>query len=184
MGAGVRRWLGTIGASGASEPEVVGALTSDKALRELLIRLLGWEDAHVGFDKAVADIPAGQRGLRPPGGPHSCWQILEHIRIAQHDILDFCVNADYEEMSWPADYWPASPEPPSAAAWNDSIQQYHRDLQALQDLAEDPKIDLAEKIPHGLGQTYLRELLLVADHTAYHVGQLVLVRQLLGAWHA
>ena len=163
-------------------PRSIQVLTDDKALRDLLARLLDWEDAHVGFGRAVAGIPADKRGVRPPGSSHSAWELVEHIRIAQHDILDFCVNPRYEEMAWPADYWPASPEPPSAAAWDSSIEACNRDLEALQALARDPKIDLAAKIPHGTGQTYWRELVLVADHTAYHVGQLILVRELLGIW--
>src|SRR4051794_13934603 len=150
-------------------------------MRELLAKLLAWSDAHVGFDDAVANLPEPVRGTRP-SGLHSPWELLEHLRITQHDILDFCVNPEYKEMNWPQDYWPESPAPPSALAWNDSIAQFTRDRQALQKLAADPAIDLAAKIPHGEGQTYGREILLVADHTSYHVGQLVLVRQLLGAW--
>jgi uncharacterized damage-inducible protein DinB len=159
-------------------------LTSDLPLRTLLARLLDWEDAHVSLDKALADIPVELSGKRPSTAAFSCWELLEHIRIAQHDILDFCVNPDYEEMTWPADYWPSSPEPPSADAWTDSIEQCKRDRRALQALANDSAIDLSTRIPHGSGQTYLRELLLVTDHNAYHVGQIVLVRRLLGAWHS
>ena len=150
-------------------------------MRELLARILAWGDAHVGYDDAVADIPEHLRGTQP-SGLHSPWELLEHLRITQHDILDFCVNPEYEEMNWPEDYWPASPAPPSAEAWNESIASFTRDRQELQKLAADPAIDLTARIPHGNGQTYGREILLVADHSAYHVGQLVLVRQLLGAW--
>ena len=152
-----------------------------KAMRELLAKLLGWSDAHVGFDDAVANIPEHLRGAQP-SGLHSPWELIEHLRITQHDILDFCLNPKYEEMTWPKDYWPASPEPPSTAAWNDSIARFTRDREALQKLVADPSIDLTAKIPHGDGQTYGREIVLAADHTSYHVGQLVLVRQLLGAW--
>jgi uncharacterized damage-inducible protein DinB len=157
-------------------------MADDKALRELLRRTLDWEDAHVGFDTSVAGIPVRLRGKRPSGAPHSPWQIVEHLRLAQHDILDFCVNPAYEEQRWPEDYWPASERPGSDAAWKGSLAQFRRDRRALQRLAANPKIDLTAPIPHGSGQTYLRELILVADHTAYHVGQLVLVRQLLGIW--
>lgn len=150
-------------------------------MRELLAKLLAWSDAHVGFDDAVADIPEHLRGTQP-SGLHSPWELIEHLRITQHDILDFCLNPDYEEMTWPKDYWPPSPEPPSTAAWNDSIARFTRDREALQKLVADPSIDLTAKIPHGDGQTYGREIVLAADHTSYHVGQLVLVRQLLGAW--
>lgn len=151
-------------------------------VREHLARLLSWTDAHVGYDRAVGGLPAPHRGAVPAGLPHSPWQLIEHMRIAQHDILDFCRNPAYEELTWPADYWPASPQPPSEAAWDDSIRAFTADRRALEALAADPAIDLHARIPHGSGQTYLRELLLVADHTAYHVGQLVLVRRLLGAW--
>ena len=119
-----------------------------------------------------------------PGLPYSPWQLIEHIRMAQHDILDFCVNTSYREKKWPDDYWPSYPAPPSDAAWDESVASYVRDRDALKRLARDPQIDLTAKIPHGNGQTYLREILLVADHTSYHVGQLVLVRRLLGIWPA
>jgi uncharacterized damage-inducible protein DinB len=124
------------------------------------------------------------RGTRPPGLPHSIWELVEHIRMAQNDILDFCVNENYHEKSWPDDYWPPSPSPASDAAWENSLGAVREDLRALKELAADSSIDLAARIPHGTSrkQTYLRELLLVADHTAYHVGQIVFVRQALGIW--
>ena len=159
-------------------------MTDEKAWRDLVGKLLAWEDAHVGFEAAVAGIPPKLRGVRPPGAPHSAWEIVEHLRLAQVDILDFCIHPHYEEMKWPDDYWPSSAEPPSPAAWEASIAQSLRDRQTLQKLAANPKIKLTARIPHGSGQTYLRELVLVADHAAYHVGQLVLVRQLLGIWKA
>ena len=153
-------------------------------LREQLRKMLAWEEAHVGFERAIGDFPAELRGKVPAGVPYSAWQLLEHLRIAQHDILDFCVNPKYEEMKWPDDYWPKSPAPASAKEWDDSVSRFLADRKALQDLAADTKIDLFAKIPHGSGQTYLRELLLVADHNAYHIGELVVVRRLLGAWKA
>ena len=152
------------------------------ALRAQLARMLDWHEASVGFDKAVDGIAPEMRGRTPPGLPHSPWQLLEHLRIAQHDILDFCVNPSYKEMRWPDDYWPRDAAPPSARAWDDSIAAYRKDREAMKQLATDPNIDLNARIPHGSGQTYLREVLLVADHGAYHVGQLVLVRRLLGIW--
>ena len=155
---------------------------SDKATRELLGKALAWHDAHATFDAAVSDVPAEARGRRPEYLPYSAWQLVEHLRITQRDILDFCVNPDYQEMTWPDDYWPSSAEPPSAAAWDESVRAYKEDRQALQRLAADTGVDLEARIPHGDGQTYLRELVLVVDHTAYHVGQLVLVRRLLGLW--
>jgi hypothetical protein len=157
---------------------------NDATVREMLGKLLDWEDAHVGFDRAVSGIPAELRGRTPPGLPYSPWQLLEHLRLTQHDILDFCVNANYHELAWPDDYWPESPEPPSANAWDESVAKFTDDRRALQRLAADRKIDLEAKIPHGSGQTYLRELVLVADHSAYHVGQLILVRRLLGNWES
>ena len=159
-------------------------MTDEKAWRDLVGKLLAWEDAHIGFEAAVEGIPPKLRGVRPLGAPHSAWEIVEHLRLAQIDILDFCINPHYEEKKWPDDYWPSSPEPPSKAAWDASIAQSLRDRQKLQKLAVNPKIKLTARIPHGTGQTYLRELVLVADHAAYHVGQLVLVRQLLGIWKA
>jgi hypothetical protein len=155
---------------------------TDSALREQIRKMIGWEDAHVGFETVVRDLPAELRGKVPAGVPYSAWQLVEHLRIAQHDILDFCVNPKYQEMKWPDDYWPKSPAPASAKEWDDSISRFKQDGKALEDLAMDTSIDLFARIPHGSGQTYVRELLLIADHNAYHVGQLVLVRRLLGAW--
>jgi len=146
--------------------------------------MLDWREAHVELDAAVDGIGPMHRGIVPPGLPYSAWQLIEHMRIAQNDILDFCVNAAYREKKWPDDYWPSYPAPPSDAAWDESVASYVRDRDALKQLVRDPTIDLAAKVPHGNGQTYLREVLLVADHTSYHVGQLVLLRRLLGIWPA
>jgi uncharacterized damage-inducible protein DinB len=157
-------------------------MNSDAPFREQLSKILAWHEAHVGFDMAVADIPVDLRGKQPAGIPFSPWQLLEHLRRTQRDILEFCRNTNYEELKWPDDYWPPSPAPATSAEWDDSISQYRKDRKALQDLAADTKVDLTARIPHGQGQTYLRELVLVADHTSYHVGQLVLVRRLLGTW--
>jgi hypothetical protein len=157
-------------------------METDAHLRDLLARLLAWEDAHVSFEAAVGGIPVAHRGATPKGLPHSPWQLVEHLRRAQHDILDFCVNPSYEEHRWPDDYWPPTPAPPSDAAWDESVEAVRRDRATLQQLAADPRVDLAAKIPHGSGQTYARELVLAADHAAYHVGQLVLVRRALGDW--
>ena len=151
-------------------------------LRSHLVRLLDWREAHAGFDAAVTGVPLELQGTPPPGLPYSPWQLLEHMRIAQHDILDFCRNPGYSEKKWPDDYWPASPTPPSASAWTDSVAALHRDREAMQQIVADAGTDLYATIPHGSGQTYLREVLLVADHGSYHVGQLVLVRRLLGIW--
>jgi uncharacterized damage-inducible protein DinB len=149
-------------------------------LRNHLKRLLDWRDTHADFDAAVSGIPAKMRGVRPDGVPYSPWELVEHMRIAQHDILDFCRNPAYEELRWPDEYWPSEPAPPAEDAWEESIAAFRADMAALKALADEG--ELFDEIPHGTGQTYLRELLLVADHNAYHVGQLVLVRRLLGIW--
>lgn len=152
------------------------------AVREHVAKLLEWEDAHANFSSAVAGLPEALRGKQPAGLPYSPWQLLEHLRITQHDILDFCVNPKYEELSWPKDYWPASAEPPGQSAWEEGIRAFERDRAALQRLSRNPAVNLESTIPHGQGQTYLRELLLAADHAAYHIGELIVVRRLLGAW--
>ena len=154
----------------------------ERSLGEHLGRALDWHDAHADFESAVEGIPPSHRGRTPEGLPYSPWQLVEHLRLTQYDILDFCRNPDYHELHWPDDYWPASAEPPSSAAWDESLAGYRRDLDGLRALAADRSVDLLATIPHGTGQTYLRELLLVADHTAYHVGQLIAVRRLLGIW--
>ncbi len=157
-------------------------MTHDSSLRDHLARLLAWEDAHVSFDSAVKALEPRLRGMAPPSLPYSPWQLVEHVRLTQNDILDFCRNPSYRERNWPDDYWPSSPEPPSGAAWAASIRAFKEDCEALVALALNEAIPLEARIPHGSGQTYLRELLLAADHTAYHVGELVVVRRLLGSW--
>ena len=152
------------------------------ALREQLARILGWQDAHVGFEKSVEGLSPKLRGVRATGFPHSPWELVEHMRLTQSDILEFCRNPNYEEPVWPDDYWPPSAEPPSAREWDDCVAAFREDRAALQALAADESIDLFATIPHGTGQTYIRELLLVADHNAYHLGQLVALRRQLGAW--
>jgi uncharacterized damage-inducible protein DinB len=158
---------------------------STRALRDHLVRILDWEDAHVGLDKAIDDIPADKRGARPPGFEHSLWQLLEHIRIAQDDILDFCLDNAYEHaMAWPDDYWPREAAPPSDSAWTESIASYVRSREGMKRLARETE-DLTARVPTGTGeQTYLRAILLAADHAAYHVGQMVAVRRALGLWPA
>ncbi len=153
-----------------------------RSLRKHLITLLDWKDAHVGFDAVVANIPPDLLGVKPAGLPYSPWELLEHLRIAQRDILDFCRDPSYSAPSWPADYWPPTPGPPAPGAWEASVAAFRDDRLALERLAGDPEVDLFATIPHGEGQTYLRELLLVADHNAFHLGELVVVRRLLGAW--
>jgi hypothetical protein len=153
-----------------------------KQLREHLTYLLDGGGAHVKFDDAVKDIPEALRGVKPNGFPHSAWMLLEHLRLAQWDILEFSRNVKYKSPKWPDDYWPENAEPTSAAAWTKSIQQFRKDLKTMQALVVNPKTDLYARIPWGDGQTVLREALLLADHNAYHLGQLVNVRRLLGLW--
>jgi DinB superfamily len=157
-------------------------MPTDKALRQHLIKLLKGGDAHADFDSVLKDFPVELRGKTPRGAEHSPWELLEHLRIAQWDILDFSRNPDYKSMEWPKEYWPGIDAPPDAKAWDKSIHAFHEDLKAMCALVEDEKTDLYAKIPHGDGQTILREALVVADHNSYHLGQLVLLRRLLGAW--
>ena len=152
------------------------------SIRETLSRALAWGDAHVSFDDAVKDLDPLLRGVRPQGFQHSAWVLLEHLRLAQEDILEFCVSEHYRHREWPKQYWPATPEPPSEEAWDASIVGYRKDRLELQRLALDESIDLATAVPNGTGQTWIRELLLVLDHAAYHVAQIVMVRGALGAW--
>jgi DinB superfamily len=156
--------------------------SKEKALREHILYLLGGGGAHAKFDEVVNGIPAKLRGQKPSGLPHSLWMLLEHLRIAQRDILEFSHNSKYESPKWPEGYWPKTEAPPSAAAWDASVKQFRQDLKAMQDLVKDPKTDLFAQVPWGDGQTILREALLAADHNAYHVGQMVDARRLLGAW--
>ena len=155
---------------------------SDRALRQHLIYLLTDGGAHAKFEDVIAAIPAKLRGQTPAAMPHSPWMLLEHMRIAQWDILEFSRNPKHKSPEWPESYWPATEAPPNAAAWNESVKNYRKDLKSLENLIANPKTDLFAKIPWGDGQTILREALLVADHNAYHLGQLVDVLRLLGAW--
>jgi hypothetical protein len=151
-------------------------------LREQLVQCLRGGQAHATFDDAIKDFPSNLRGVKPAGAPHSAWQLLEHMRIAQWDILEFSASSAHVSPSWPEGYWPQSQAPDNEDAWQRSIQSIRDDLSAMIALVEDPKVDLYAKIPRGTGQNLLREALLVADHNAYHIGQIVLLRRLLGAW--
>ena len=152
------------------------------SLREHLLYLFQGGGAHAKFDEVITDIPAKLRGQKPAGMPHSLWMLLEHMRIAQWDILEFSRNAKHVSPDWPKGYWPKTEAPPNPAVWNASIKNFRADLKAMQSLVKNPKTDLFAKIPWGDGQTVLREALLLADHNAYHLGQIVDVRRLLGAW--
>ncbi len=154
-------------------------MASPDPIRKHLLDLLRMKGAHLNFEETTGGFPAALRGLKPKGAPHTPWQLLEHLRIAQWDILDFSRNPDYKEMKFPDDYWPKTEAPPDDAAWDQSIERFQQDLKAMEKLISDPHTDLTARIPHGNGQTLLREALLVADHNAYHIGQLVLVRKML-----
>lgn len=157
-------------------------MDNNAALRQQLIELLKGGNAHADFHDAVRDFPAELRGKRPKGAPHSPWELLEHMRIAQWDILEFTRDPDHKSPKFPDGYWPANPEPPDAKAWDKAAHSFDQDLQSLCALVADDETDLYARIPHGSGQTVLREALLAADHNAYHMGQLVIVRRILGAW--
>ena len=152
------------------------------ALREHVLYLLRGGGAHANFEAAIAGIPAALRGRRPKGAAHSPWEIVEHMRIAQWDILEFSRDAKHVSPAWPEGCWPANPAPPRAAAWQESIRAFRRDLKAMERLVANPRSNLFARIPHGDGQTLLREALLIADHNAYHLGELLVVRRLLGVW--
>jgi hypothetical protein len=150
-------------------------MDDQKILRDHLLELLEGKSAHIDVESALKDFPTDRINKHVGGSPHSAWQLLEHIRIAQWDILDFSTNPDYREMAWPDDYWPIDDGTPEK--WLASVENILDDLQKMRDLVADPGTDLYAKIPHGTGQTILREALLVADHNAYHLGQLVLLRK-------
>jgi len=152
-------------------------------VREQIINLLKGGQAHLTLDDTLKGFPEKLRGVKPPGAPHSAWQLLEHLRIAQLDILEFSRDAKHVSPKWPEGYWPTNDKPPTDAQWKKCVSAIKKDLQTMQRLVEDPRTDLYSKIPHGTGQNILREALLIADHNAYHLGQLLLVRRLLGAWH-
>jgi hypothetical protein len=159
-------------------------MKNDKELREHLVYLLQDGGAHANFDAAVKDMPPALRGQKPEGADHTPWELLEHLRITQWDILEFSRNAQHRSPDFPEGYWPKEAAPPSDKAWDKSVATFRAELKAMIDLINAPATDLFAKIPHGDGQTILREALLTADHNSYHIGQLVLVRKLLGGWTA
>jgi len=167
-------------ATTTSKPDLTSELTQE--LRKQLLALLKGGQAHATFEEAIKDLPADLRGRTPEGLPYSAWQILEHLRITQRDILDFSANQEgtYKELDWPRDFWPKSPEPASGEAWEESIAGFSRDLRAFEALVK--KEDLSEPFPWDKSKNLLREALLLADHTAYHLGELIVIRRLLGAW--
>src|SRR3989442_5501821 len=156
-------------------------MTKSDPLRKQLVDLLRMEGAHLEFDSAVAGFPAKLRGAKPHGAPHTAWELLEHMRLAQEDILDFSRNPQYRDKTFPDDYWPATESPPNDEAWESAVRQFQRDLKEMQALVADTANDVLARIPHRQGQTLLREALLIADHNAYHLGQMVFLRKMLEA---
>lgn len=157
-------------------------MTDQASLRTHLLELLEGQEAHATLEATVKDMPTALRGTRPDGVAHSPWELLEHLRIAQNDILEFIRNPAYTSPEFSRGYWPAAATPPGPKAWDESVAALLADRAAMRALIQDESIDLFARIPHGTGQTLLREALLVADHNAYHVGQLVQLRRQLGAW--
>lgn len=155
---------------------------SNHVMREQLLALLRGGNAHLTFEQAVADFPLEFINRRPPNVPYTPWHLLEHLRIAQWDILEFIRNPQHVSPEWPKGYWPAADEQADAARWQQTLAEFQADMQALQDLAANPATDLLAEIPHAPGYTILREILLVADHNAYHIGEFAILRQIMGTW--
>ena len=157
-------------------------MKNDHVLRQHLLYLLQGDGAHTDFDSTLKDLPAALRGKRPPSAAHSPWELLEHLRITQRDVLDSIRDAKHVSPEFPAGYWPASPSPASDKAWARSADSFRADFKALTGLLEDTSTDLLSPIPHSNGQTIFRKVAMLADHNAYHLGQMVLLRRVLGAW--
>ena len=153
-----------------------------KSVRELLLEQLEGKHAHVDFNQAVQGLTYKQAGIKVEGLPHTIWQLIEHIRISQWDIIDFSKNPDYEEMNWPDNYWPESPGPESKEQFEESIQAVRKGIEEMRDMIRNPENDLQDPFPHGSGQTLFREAILIIDHNSYHIGQIVQIRRLLGSW--
>jgi hypothetical protein len=168
--------------AGAKVASAQAGGVNDKALREQLRKVLDWREAHADWKQALAGLDPAHRGVRPAGSPHSVWDLLEHVRLAQRDILDFTVNPKHVSPDWPAGYWPKTLAPADDAQWGKSVGEFFHDLKVMEKLVSNPRTDLFVRIPHGTGQTFLRQVLLLVDHNSYHLGQLVLVRRLLSAW--
>ncbi len=155
---------------------------SDRSLREHLAKLLDGRQAHVEMSAAIDKLSFEDLARKPEGAPWTLWELFEHIRIAQWDIVEFSKSAEHRSPEFPKGYWPESSQPRDAEAWEQSVASFRRDLAAMKELVLDPEVDLHAKIPHGDGQTILREAMLVADHNTYHLGQMVLVMKMLGRW--
>ena len=159
-----------------------GREVNDTLLREQLGKVLSWREAHADWKQALAGLDPAHRGGRPAGSPHSVWDLLEHARLAQRDILEFTLDPKHVSPDWPAGYWPKSLAPADDAEWERSVREFFHDLKEMEKLVSNPRTELFARIKHGTGQTFLRQVLLLIDHNSYHLGQLVLVRRLLNAW--
>jgi len=164
------------------KPNAQSTRDSSTALRQQLAKFLETSEAHAGWRDSFAEMPPELRGAKFHGSPHTPWQLLEHLRLAQWDILEFSRDPNHVSPDFPLGYWPPAPAPLDDAAWDKSVRAFHHDVEEMRKLILDPQTDLFAKIPHGSGQTILRETLLIIDHNAYHLGQLVLLRRLLDAW--
>jgi hypothetical protein len=153
-----------------------------QTLRDQLVKILEGRGAHADFDQAVANFPAKLRGIRPQGAPHSAWELLEHLRLAQWDMLEFSRDPKHVSPDWPSGYWPEKPEPPDTHAWEKSVAAFRAGNEAMRKLVASPASDLFTPFPYGEGQSLLREALQMADHNAYHIGELVFLRRVLGTW--
>ncbi len=165
-----------------STPTSSQAPATTNALRATLLEFLRGGSAHVDPRTALLSVPERHYGVKPKGAPHTPWQLLEHLRFALHDLLEFCTNENYAAPAWPDDYWPGADAPADKQAWQASVESFLSDLAAFEQMVEDPEQELEAQIPWGQGQTFLREVLLAIDHNSYHLGQLVLVRRQLGDW--
>lgn len=162
--------------------EIILFMESEKSIRELLLEQLDGRNAHVDFSQAVQGLTFKQAGIKVEGVPHTVWELIEHIRIAQDDIFEFCRNSDYEELDWPDDYWPTESKPESKEVFEKSVQAVRDGIEEMRELIRDPQNELQKPFAHGGGQTLFREAMLIVDHNAYHIGQIVLIRRLLGSW--
>ena len=157
-------------------------MNAESVVREQILHLLRGGDAHMSFQEAVEDFPMESINIVFPNGTYTAWHLLEHLRITQWDILDFIRNPSYQEMEWPKDYWPPQDQKATEENWKQTIRSFQADMKALQALVTDPQTDLYAAIPHGTGQTIFREMLVVADHNAYHIGEFAIMRQVMGTW--
>ncbi len=157
-------------------------MKNDEQLRKELLNYLEHPHTHATFVQIIKDFPVERINEKPVGLPYSFWQLLEHIRVSQWDMVDFLQNRDYKELEWPKDYWPGDSEKADGKMWNECVKKYEQDIETLKKIIEDPKTDLFAKIPHGTGQTIFKEVLQIIDHASYHLGQFIVLRRLAGEW--